>query len=341
MQELLASVTRRASCNICGSGLTVRENLGVRRGICTKLTLSYTNPLCTGKEDAFCNPYVHSKALNSRFILAGRMCGRGSTGLETICGVMGLSPPVTSKSYSTHNSILQKFVHNVRVESCRSASEQLRRLQGADPGDVIDVTVTCDGTWSRRGCVAAFGVVVVLSWETGQVLDVTVLSKSCKDCKEAESTMGSESQEFLDWTEKHQDSCNSNYTGSSPTMEAEGASIFVFVVFYIFRRWSAWDTFKSASGEKLRDLKKKTFVDDSGQVRKIKWGAKGCLTDAVIESLMVYFGGAIRNFPGTWMECSELSGQCSTIQFPMMINMTISFACQDQTHGANSIVHSL
>ena len=37
--------------------------------------------------------------------------------------------------------------------------------------------------------------------------------------------MGSESQEFLDWMAKHQDSCNSNYTGSSPAKEAEGASI--------------------------------------------------------------------------------------------------------------------
>ena len=50
-----------------------------------------------------------------------------------------------------------------------------------------------------------------------------VLSKSCKDCKEAES---SKSQEFLDWMEKHQDSCNSNFIGSSPAMEVEGASIF-------------------------------------------------------------------------------------------------------------------
>ena len=225
MQELLASVTRRASYNICGSGLTVRENLGIRRGLCTKLTLSCTSPLCTGKEDAFSDPYVHSKVLNSRFILAGRMCGRGSAGLETICGVMGLPPPVTPKSYFTHNSILQEIVHNVRLESCRSASEQLHRLQGADPSDVIDVTVTCDGTWSRSGFVVAYGVVAVLSWETGQVLDVTVLSKSCIDYKEAESTMGSESQEFLDWMAKHQDSCNSNYTGSSPAMEAEGASI--------------------------------------------------------------------------------------------------------------------
>ena len=52
-----------------------------------------------------------------------------------------------------------------------------------------------------------------------------VLSKSCKVCKEAQRTMGSESQEFLNWMKKHQDSCNSNFNGSSPAMEAEGASI--------------------------------------------------------------------------------------------------------------------
>ena len=68
-------------------------------------------------------------------------------------------------------------------------------------------------------------MVAVISWETGQVLDVTVLSKSCKVCKETENAMGRESQEFLDWMEKHQDSCNSNFTGSSPAMETEGASI--------------------------------------------------------------------------------------------------------------------
>ena len=98
-------------------------------------------------------------------------------------------------------------------------------MQGADPDDVVDITVTCDGTWSCHGFMAAFGVVAVLSWETGQVLDVVVLSKYCKICKEAERSMGSESQEFLEWKGKHQDSCNSNYIVSSPTMEAEGPSI--------------------------------------------------------------------------------------------------------------------
>ena len=145
--------------------------------------------------------------------------------METICGVMGLPPPVSSKSYSEHNNFLRKYTQEICEESFRSASAQLRQLQGAGPDDVVDVTVTCDGTWSRRGFVANYGVIAVLSWETGQVLDVEVLSKSCKVCKKAEISKGSESEEFLEWMAKHQDSCNSNYTGSSPAMEAEGASI--------------------------------------------------------------------------------------------------------------------
>ena len=77
LDDLLAPVTRRASCNVCGSGLAVRESPKNRRGLCTKLTLSCTNPSCTGVEDAFSDPCKHSKALYSRFILAGKMFGRG------------------------------------------------------------------------------------------------------------------------------------------------------------------------------------------------------------------------------------------------------------------------
>ena len=101
----------------------------------------------------------------------------------------------------------------------------MHRLHGAGPDDVVDLTITCDGPWGRRGFVAYYGVLSVLSWETGQVLNVVVLSKSCKVCKEAKHSMGSESKEFLDWMAKHQESCNSNYTGSSPVMEAERGSV--------------------------------------------------------------------------------------------------------------------
>ena len=81
LESLLASVSRRASCNVCGSLLTVNEDLKLRKGICPRLSLSCINSLCAGSDDAFCDPSKHSKTFNSRFLLAWRMCGRGCAGL--------------------------------------------------------------------------------------------------------------------------------------------------------------------------------------------------------------------------------------------------------------------
>ena len=81
------------------------------------------------------------------------------------------------------------------------------------------VTVTCDGTWARRGFQSLYGVVVVASWKTGKVLDVEVLSKHCA----TQHGMDTSSDEFLDWWEGHQASCEVNYWGSSSTMVSTGA----------------------------------------------------------------------------------------------------------------------
>ena len=53
LESLLASVSRRASCNVCGSLLTVREDLKLRKGMCSRLSLSCANSLCAGSDDAF------------------------------------------------------------------------------------------------------------------------------------------------------------------------------------------------------------------------------------------------------------------------------------------------
>lgn len=42
---------------------------------------------------------------------------------------------------------------------------------------VKDITVTCDGTWSHRGFVSKYGVVLVIHYETGLVVDYELLSK--------------------------------------------------------------------------------------------------------------------------------------------------------------------
>lgn len=82
-----------------------------------------------------------------------------------------------------------------------------------------DITVSCDGTWHRRGFSSLFGAVFIISHDTGKVLDYTVKSKHCAGCSHWESR-DQTSEEYRRWKEAHQ--CDINFTGSACAMEPAG-----------------------------------------------------------------------------------------------------------------------
>lgn len=151
-----------------------------------------------------------------------RSIGRGRAGLESFCGVMDMLPPLTSGPYSDYNQSLCDESLAVAETNMRDAAAVLRQKHGVGPGQLLDIAVTCDGTWSRRGHVAIHGVIVVISWETGQVLDFTVMTKRCSVCSSKHDTMAAE--EFDLWYSSHKDKCEVNHKGSSPAMEQTGAT---------------------------------------------------------------------------------------------------------------------
>ena len=94
----------------------------------------------------------------------------------------------------------------------------------------LDITVTFDGTWSKRGFTALYGVFVVMSWDTGRVLDTHILSKHCIRCTHKRKLLGlsdgvENSEEFNAWFEWHKDECTLNHSGSSSAMEVGGALV--------------------------------------------------------------------------------------------------------------------
>lgn len=66
----------------------------------------------------------------------------------------------------------------LKTSGCTKYATHLHVLHDADPSNVIDISVSCDGTWSRHGHTATHSVVVI-NWETGQVLDYEILTKRC------------------------------------------------------------------------------------------------------------------------------------------------------------------
>ena len=105
---------------------------------------------CTvfGKKSSVTDPYrAEDVVVNSRAHLAMRTIGKGRAGLATFSGIIGVAPPITSKHYGTYNQRLGDATDPMREANMSAVASCLRKY--AAPDEVIDVIVTCDGTWSK------------------------------------------------------------------------------------------------------------------------------------------------------------------------------------------------
>ena len=85
--------------------------------------------------------------------------------------------------------------------------------------NVIEIAVSYDGTWSKRGFTANFGIGFVISVDTGEILDSDFESKLCMECSSAKRDLGEDTAEFNIWFAGHEDKCSQIHIGSSGSME--------------------------------------------------------------------------------------------------------------------------
>ncbi len=169
--------------------------------------------------------------------------GLGREGLHDLLSILNVPPPVSASNYASQVSKLLSISESVAKEHMVDAAHRLREriIENSErtlqEDSIIDVAVTFDGTWFKRGFTANHGIGVVISADTGEVLDIVVLSKICELCKKNKSHNTKE--DFQIWKATHlaDGSCQQNYEGSSPNMETEAA----------FRLWS-----RSIDNYKLR-----------------------------------------------------------------------------------------
>ena len=93
----------------------------------------------------------------------------GVLGRSHLC-VLGLAFPINLQSLLRIQLIPPP--DSTAIDKQLVVWSQLHSLQDTEPKDVVDFTVTCDGTWSRRGFMATYSVVVVMLWDSGQVLHI-------------------------------------------------------------------------------------------------------------------------------------------------------------------------
>ncbi|GFX55032.1 uncharacterized protein TNCV_2305551 [Trichonephila clavipes] len=94
----------------------------------------------------------------------------------------------------------------IRTNHLRIRSPTRYSLQNRD--EIIDVSVSYDGTWQKRGHTSNLGLGIIIDILSGLVLDFEVLSKYCHNCVVAGRDMGVDSAEFHIWQKGHADECD-------------------------------------------------------------------------------------------------------------------------------------
>ena len=101
--------------------------------------------------------------------------------LERFCGIMGLQLPVSRRTYNEHFKKIRNVAVGTTYNVMIDAANRLRDIvEEEEPSKVyineegrkiVDIAVTVDGTWQKRGHTSRIGVVFVMAGKTGEVLD--------------------------------------------------------------------------------------------------------------------------------------------------------------------------
>ena len=168
--------------------------------------------------------------INRRAVCNSLETGGGYEGLAAFCSIMNmpcLSEPAYYKQVDTILEALEAEANNEMRQAGQRVRDHVLKENGQlDSDAIVDAAVSFDGTWSKRGFTSLTGVVFVISVDTGEVLDYHVLSKECRKCAMKKAQCESDDA-FGEWQTQHlaRNECDINFHGSSPAMEAEGATV--------------------------------------------------------------------------------------------------------------------
>lgn len=119
----------------------------------------------------------------------------------------------TKKTFSRHKKV-QAACGKAVTEQLESVAEVDRSAYLDQDSGVLDISVSYDRTWQKRGFSSHHGVAVAIEVKTRLVIDYEVLSTYCHACSLAKTRLGSDTPEMEEWQNHHAD-YDANFNGSA------------------------------------------------------------------------------------------------------------------------------
>ena len=328
--DKLKDISNSANCPFCGPESDLHTYAyDIKQGMAVLISLQCN---CCGQELKNTMSCAQMKNRNSyetnrRASAAFTTLGARYAGYRKFSMIMNM-PAMHEHTYYRNSKHVYDATHSAGQEHLQDAVKIVRQeYMTLDPtlgdNDIINITVTFDGSWQKRGHKSLFGVASVIDVHTGLVLDFHVMSKYCQECSSCKLTEGT--PDYDKWMNAHKDKCNINFEGSSGAMEQEAGE--VLWSRSIARNQMRYTTMLSDGDTKTFDhlcnlniygddypLNKEECINHVQKrmgaalrskrldcsKRKITLGGRGYgrLTDGAIKQLTTYYGKAVRNHVG-------------------------------------------
>ena len=319
-------------CLQCGvASLAIRavnRQLGLVCGLETFCTSCQAVLNETLSSDELDGPGNKPHVVTRQVVAASMDMGVGHAGVVKLCRYLDM-PSLHHKTFGKHARAVCDASKLAVTRVFASVADVVRRAYcdldstiGND--DIVDMTVSFDGSWMTRGHKSLYGIGCVVDVMTGLVLDMAVLSLYCQRCAYASRRLGGKATAaFQRWFADHREECQQNYHGSSGGMEKAAAELLwrrsVDRGFRYTTLLSDGDanTFKHLTGLKVYGdvvLEKEECINhvskrlgtalrnlaSSGKKAGVTLGGRGHgkLTQAAITKLTAYYGKAVRAHSG-------------------------------------------
>ncbi|KAE8742809.1 hypothetical protein FOCC_FOCC011667 [Frankliniella occidentalis] len=227
----LVSVMACPDCKTSEIDITVSE----KKGFCHRFLIQ-----CLVCGNSICDSYTSQRVtesgtsrppfeVNKKMTTAFLDIGCGHSAMLRFCSAMGMNSLEHSAFY-LHMHRLQEETKEIRekiLEESRAAvhAAYIELDSTLEDQPLLELTISIDGSWHRRGHTSLYGFVAAIDVLTGLVVDFEILSKFCLMCSLAATQHGEDSEEYKEWREDHieKNECSINFTEASGNMESAGA----------------------------------------------------------------------------------------------------------------------
>ncbi|KAL7290794.1 hypothetical protein TKK_0015538 [Trichogramma kaykai] len=213
---VFSALAELLKCKICNSDVKFTQTnvrgLGFKINIecqCGDRTINSCPMINTGNE------------INRRIVFVLRLLGVGIHGVRLFCSLMELSSNFNVTRYYYILENIKIATHAVSEACLKKAGEEEKEENKENNMPEDELTVSGDGTWSKRGYSSLIGVTTLIGKYSSKILDCFVSSKTCKTCEVMRKKLNPVEFEIF-YESEHREECSANYEGSSRGMEVQG-----------------------------------------------------------------------------------------------------------------------